>query len=178
MIVGLDPGTKATGFAGADGTLFTIATGDELRGRRLEELDRKLVRALALHHPRPALVVLEGPALHAPGALSLVRQAEARGIILRRLYLEAIDVVEIPPSSLKRFATGKGNADKAAMVASAAAHGPQVLTSDEADAFHLRRLGRAAYGLEDAREAHELEVIASLTWPVLPSIQTTSTNGS
>lgn len=178
MIVGLDPGTKATGFAGADGTVFTIATPDEYRGRRLEDLDRRLCRALALHPPRPALVVLEGPSLHAPGALSLVRQAEARGIILRRLYLEAIDVVEIPPSSLKRYATGKGNADKDAMIAAAASRGLQALTSDEADAFHLRRLGRAAYGLEDARQDHELEIIASLTWPVLPSITTTPRTGS
>ena len=52
------------------------------------------------------------------------------------------------PSSVKLFATGKGNANKDRMIAAAIEAGARGnVNDDEADAFHLRRMGLAAHGL-------------------------------
>lgn len=89
-----------------------------------------------------------------------------RGILLEHLFELDVAFVEITPSSLKRFATGNGNADKDAMIVAAterAAISP--LNDDEADAWHLRRMARCAYGLETASPGHELEAISAVQWP-------------
>lgn len=166
-IAGIDPSTKTIGLATPDGNLFSLHphAGPGDRGRRLDELDRELERAIRTFPPIPWLVVLEGPSLHSPGTLGKIRQAEVRGVILRRLYLLEIGVVEIAPSALKKFATGNGNASKDAMIAAAVAAGGRPLNDDEADAFHLRRMGLAAYGHVYADE-EDVEAIRSLTeWP-------------
>lgn len=169
MIAGLDPSTSRIGYAAPDGGLHGIVAraGASDRGRRLSELERHTSTALRCWPPRPALVVVEGPALHGPGVLSLVRQAEVRGVLLRLLFDLEIAFVEIAPANLKRFATGNGSAPKAAMIARAEALGAAPSNDDEADAYHLRRFGLLAYGKIEATEDHELDALANagVDWP-------------
>lgn len=72
----------------------------------------------------------------------IAQRAEMCGIIkhyaLARL---AVPVVTTPPTALKQFATGKGNATKDMMLAEAASSGYFPDSSDEADAFFAARLG-------------------------------------
>lgn len=171
-IAGLDPSTKRIGYARPDAAVHSIYAnaGASDRGRRLSELERHTSTAIRHYPPRPALVVVEGPALHGPGVLSLVRQAEVRGVLLRLLFDLEIAFVEIAPTNLKRFATGNGGAPKAAMIARAIALGaPSDVNDDEADAYHLRRFGLLAYGKIEATEDHELDALANagVDWPRL-----------
>lgn len=169
-IAGVDGATRNLGLARTDGTLITLnaRAGAKDPVRRLAELERALWRALELHPPRPVLVVVEGYGLGTPGRLALVRLGEVGGMVRTTAFRLGAHVVEVPPSSLKRFATGRGNADKDAMVDAARAHSAHPRNHDEADAYHLRRLGRMAYGQTVAGADHEREVLASITWPVLP----------
>jgi len=171
MIAGLDPSTARIGYADPAGALFSITAkaGPSDRARRLDELDRELERTVRTRPPLPNLVVLEGAAQHSPGPLGMIRQAEVRGVLLRRLFVLGVPFVELSPSNVKRFATGNGNADKDAMLEAARAQGATVANDDEADAFHLRRFGRVVYGLEKHLEHHELGAIADagVTWPTI-----------
>lgn len=179
MIAGLDLSTKTIGYAGPDGTVRSISprTGAEEPARRLHELARELERSLRVFPPRPRLIVVEGYSLASPGRLSLVRLGELGGVVRLRLFELEIAYVEIPPSSLKRYATGNGSAEKPAMIEAALELGARFSRPvtgnektdphDEADAFLLRHLGRAAYSLEELPADHRLEVVSSITWPDL-----------
>lgn len=168
-VVGLDLSTKRIGFAAADGQLLSISghAGAEDPYRRLHELTRELARAFRVRPPGPDLVVVEDYALGAPGRLSLVRLGEIGGIVRTWLFEQDWPIVLVSPSSVKRFATGNGNADKAAMISRAIELGARGnVNDDEADAFHLRRMGRAAHGLEGVLLDHELDAIANagISW--------------
>ena len=170
-IVGLDLSTKRVGLAAADGELVSISAhaGAEDPYRRLHELGREIERALRLRPPAPDLVVVEGYSLAVFGAgiLSKIRLGEIGGIVRTRLFEMGIPFVDVPPSSLKRFATGNGNAKKEQMVARAIELGARRnVNDDEADAFHLRRMARAANGLEGQLLDHELDAIANagISW--------------
>lgn len=168
-VVGLDLSTKRIGFAAADGQLLSISghAGAEDPYRRLHELTRELARAFRVRPPGPDLVVVEDYALGAPGRLSLVRLGEIGGIVRTWLFEQDWPIVLVSPSSVKRFATGNGNAPKEAMISRAIELGARGnVNDDEADAFHLRRMARAAHGLEGTLLGHELDAIANagISW--------------
>lgn len=171
-IVGLDLSTKRVGFAAADGELFSISAhaGAEDPYRRLHELGREIERALRLRPPFPDLVVVEGYslAMHpGGGVLSKIRLGEIGGVVRMRLFEMGIRFVDVPPTSVKRFAVGNGNAKKEPMIARAIELGARgSVNDDEADAFHLRRMGRAANGLVGDLLGHELDAIANagISW--------------
>ena len=60
-------------------------------------------------------VALEGYAYSASGRVFQI--AENTGILKYKLYQLSIPVTVIPPTEVKKYATGKGNADKNAMYA-------------------------------------------------------------
>lgn len=168
-VVGLDLSTKRIGFAAADGQLLSISghAGAEDPYRRLHELTRELSRAFRVRPPGPDLVAVEDYALGAPGRLSLVRLGEIGGIVRTWLFEQDWPIVLVSPSSVKRFATGNGNAKKEQMIARAIELGARGnVNDDEADAFHLRRMARAAHGLEGVLLDHEIDAIANagISW--------------
>lgn len=77
-------------------------------------------------------------AAHIYGALTgeIQKQGEVRGI----------PYYAIPVGTIKKFATGKGNADKEAMVAAALRRWGAVLTHDEADARFIALCAAEQYG--------------------------------
>lgn len=172
MIAGIDSSTKRIGYAGPDGRLWSISAraGSKDRARRLHELGRQLERAILLYPPRPAIAIIEGYALNTPGRLGLTRQAEIGGVIRRLLFELGIPFLEIEPSRLKLYATGNGNASKEAMIAAAIELDAAPLNDDEADALHLRALGRMGYGLDPLELGSKLAVLSSITFPALPSL--------
>jgi len=163
-VVGLDLSTKRIGFAAADGELLSISAhaGAADPYRRLHELKRDLSQAFRLRPPRPDLVVVEDYALAAPGRIALVRLGEVGGIVRTWLFEQDWPMALVRPSTVKRFATGNGNAKKEQMIARAVELGARgSVNDDEADAFHLRRMGRAALGLEGPLLEHEADAIAN-----------------
>lgn len=144
-VAGVDASLTKTGVARTDGTLCTIKLTSSLKGydrlipmaRAIDlELSPRITRAVG-----PELVVLEGYDPHPRGALALIRAAELGGILRARLAGYRIPFVDIAPSTLKKYATGKGNAKKELMLAYALEAGAHATNDDEADAYWLRTLG-------------------------------------
>lgn len=147
-VVGLDLSLTCTGWADGRQNYGTIQT--ELRGmeriRHVWKAVRRVVDDPFL--PRPRLVMIEGYSFasknsHAHGA------GELGGVIRFWLHVEGIPYIEIPPSTLKMFATGSGNAGKGLVLVDAVKRlGYSGSSDDEADALWLRELGLYLVGDE------------------------------
>ena len=71
--------------------------------------------------------------------------------------------LEVPPSQLKKFATGQGNANKEIILQQAYKRwGYETHDNNVADAFVLAQIGRAYLGETDDLTAFQREVIANL----------------
>ena len=171
-IFGLDLSTTRVGVADATGEVISLkshAKADDPY-RRLHELGREIERVFRLRPPAPDLVVVEDYSLGQPGRMNtLIRLGEVGGLVRTRLWELGYPMAFVRPATLKRFATGNGNATKEAMVARAialgcVAPGGTAPNDDEADAWHLRRMGRAAYGLEGALTDAERDALSVVKW--------------
>lgn len=166
-VLALDLSLTSTGFAlpGESGTLRP-PTGLGKGVRRLHWLQTQAMRLAQ----GVQLVVIEGAAyggargtsrLHAAGQLS--------GVILLGLHLARVPVVELPPASLKRLATGRGNAPKEQVLAAAIRRlGYPGHSDDEADALWLLQAAGQVYGLPwrvDLPQAHVQKLEAATEWP-------------
>jgi hypothetical protein len=159
---GLDPSTASTGVAWPDGTFSTIVPPKLEKGsppieraRRLDLIERGFVQE-GRRHPwntcLPTLWVVEAYSLGGARGYASAYVAEIGGVLrLRVLELGAEWILEVPPSRLKKYATGDGskNTGKPEMIRAAVddlgrrleltATTPR--NGDEADAYWLRRLG-------------------------------------
>jgi Holliday junction resolvasome RuvABC endonuclease subunit len=143
----LDPATKC-GWAhssGAFGTWDLSAKRDESKGMRLVRLRAQLNEVLRLGVD----YVFFEAARHAAGTNALVVQSELQGII--KIWCEdnrALGLIKeyrgIGPSEIKKFATGKGNANKEAMIAAAKKRFPHcdIQDDNQADALMLLELAK------------------------------------
>ena len=144
-MIGLDLSLSSTGVA-VPGRTFTI----EGKGRgpeRLSGFRRALLRTFK--DADVDLLVLEGYAFQKSdaGARSI---AELGGVARLLAYDLGIPYVEVPPSTLKLFATGNGGpkTTKDVMLAAAQRDDPFFAgkTYDEADAHWLRQVGLVIVG--------------------------------
>lgn len=82
--------------------------------------------------------------------------------------LDGLDVVEVAPSARAKYATGKGNASKDAVLAAVVRRYPDidVTGNDEADALVLAAMGRRALGqpIDDMPLSH-LAGMSKVAWP-------------
>jgi len=144
-ILALDLST-ATGFAlSANGVVthgvkkFAAASPASHPGTRYLQFQRWLRERIA--EDKPALIVVE----RAGYFKSLAAQSICvglRGILLSTTAYYDVPLHEISPSDLKKWATGKGNANKVAMRAAALARWPAERFADDnaCDAFLLLQL--------------------------------------
>jgi crossover junction endodeoxyribonuclease RuvC len=106
------------------------------------------------------MVVVEG---YAYAASNSGVQAGELGMLLRDRLIPLVDeLVEVPPNVLKKFATGKGNSSKAAMVSTLASkHGIQFDTDNQADAFALLQVAKILAGVREPlkKEAEALKTL-------------------
>lgn len=144
-VVALDLSLTSSGIARADGTCRRVRTG-KLRGP--ERLDF-IVREVMASCEGADLVVIEGQAFGAQGRAK-TGIAELHGAVLLELWRAMLLTSIVPPTALKKAATGSGRAGKDEMVEAARAAGAVVSGHDEADAWWLRQMGLAALGLEHA----------------------------
>jgi len=164
-VLGLDLSLTATGYAYNDevgGVFKSKATGM----RRLAET-REMVLDLA---HEADVVVLEGYGFSSQKA---VVQGELGGVIRLALYDRRIPYAEVAPATLKKFTTGKGNADKDAMIAAAIRRfGFEGISNNFADAWLLRAMGLAYYApTADAIPGYQLEALDKVTWPKLDIVE-------
>jgi crossover junction endodeoxyribonuclease RuvC len=118
IILGLDPGSRATGYGAIrrQGSLTValaegrIETDPELSlAERLAHLSLEVERVV--EQIGPDAVVLE-TTFHGRNSRSLIVLAQARGAILAALGRRAVPVVEYAPAEVKSAVTGNGRADK------------------------------------------------------------------
>lgn len=152
-VLGIDPSLNSTGFSYRAPTGAGVITGTidpkPLRGPgRLYYCRTKFLQILDT--VEPDLVVYEGYAMGAKG--NTFDMGEMGGVFKVEMFERNIPYLVVPPSNLKLFAIGaggtgkalKGDAKKRAMVEAAASHlGRRLHTDDEADAYHLMRMGIA-----------------------------------
>ena len=140
-ILALDPATH-TGWAHSAGPsgVWDLTPGrDDSRGMRLIKLQRLLRETYKTHGID--LITFEA-VRHASvknQATAMIVQAELQSVI--KVFCEnyGIEYAGVSSSTIKRFATGKGNANKEAMLKSAIEDNPfvEVIDDNHADALHL-----------------------------------------
>jgi len=137
--------------------------------------------------PSYTFVVVEGPIYRVPKVKmgDGTRETSLRGyheraglwwMITHRLWRLGIPVAVAPPSSIKLFATGKGNAAKDRVFASVVRKFPDVESNDEADALACAAMGAAHLGVPlvqyDTTLARERALAGVEWWPALESVLT------
>lgn len=176
-VVGVDLSLTATGIATATGcrTLKSSgAAGASLRVRhaRLTDIATRVTLAVSdAAAPRTALVVIEGPAL-SRNTGSVWDRAGLWWATVDELLSAGHLVAEVAPTCRARFATGKGNAGKAAVVSALTArYGVTFGDDNQADAFALRAMGLARLGspLAAVPKTH-VGALDAVQWPNLVAL--------
>jgi crossover junction endodeoxyribonuclease RuvC len=165
-IVGIDCSTK-TGFCVLnDKPDFFFST--ELENKNLKGLDRVVWFGEAvgklLKTYQPQLVIIEEYGF--ANAHTLVPLVEIGTIIRLACRERSIDMAFIPPTSLKSFITGKGNAPKELMMMEIYKRWKfEATTNNVADAYALAKVGQAIFGYEKITKdaTMKLKKIASVT---------------
>lgn len=158
-VLGLDLALTKCGIARPDGTTRTWTT--KLRDVERLYVIRHMVRAeigllvstggsSSIRGTRRGLPVVDVVALegYAHGRTNQAHQiGEAGGIVRLDLWEHGIPYLLFPPTQVKKYATGRGNANKDEVLASAIRRlDYQGASNDEADALWLRALGLATLG--------------------------------
>lgn len=152
LVVGIDPSLTGLGIAieGHDPIVFSSKPSPKptLRQRiqRYTDLAEQVCGAISERcgDGGPELVVLEGYSFSSKGS-SVVTLGEFGSIL--RWWTIGWPVIEVSPSTIKKFATGKGVGQKAAVVSALAKrYSVNFQTDDEADAFACLQIGLALVG--------------------------------
>lgn len=153
IVLGLDPGSRRTGFGVVRSTtegLERMASGvirlDESKpfAARLPQLRESIMELIETYHPVEAVVETCYVGRSARAALVL---GHIRGVLLMLCLEAGMAVFEYSPAEIKRAATGTGNAPKEQvqeMLRRLILHTPERLVEDESDALataycHLSR---------------------------------------
>lgn len=149
-VVGLDPSLTSTGIALEDRVLHLAAPGRRAKVAddpamsldlaRFHGLADRIIVALVDYNPRETALFIEKPSLNS--VHQAVNMAGVAWIVRDRLANEGYWYADVPPAVLKKYATGKGNAGKPEVVASAIRRLDYAGHDDnEADALWLREIG-------------------------------------
>jgi len=170
-ILGFDPSLTSSGFAYlVDGDYHTgRITPKKLKGSERLYFIQQSFHDLILNIEKATgsldLIVYEGYAMGMPnGQGRLFDIGELGGVLKLVAWGMGIDVLLVPPSNLKQFTTGKGNAKKDQVMASVASNwGYNITQNDEADAFALLKMGEAYLAHRKPRQAHTAKALQSCT---------------
>lgn len=142
VIIGLDLSLTATGIATAEGTRTLKPVSGLVGMARLAAFRSTLLSECA----RADLVVIEGYSMGTQRQASHAHAlGELGGVVRLALYEAGVPYVDVPPASLKRYATGKGNANKGQVLEAASKRSGLDFAGDNnrADAWWLRQMGLA-----------------------------------
>jgi Holliday junction resolvasome RuvABC endonuclease subunit len=164
--IGVDPSAQSTGLAIITPELTLVTTTirpKELRmGARLKFIQDGLLEFIHKQKVRKITACVEGPSLDSTNQADTLGQV--RGVVLVTLENLGAEVTIVQPTTLKKFATRSGAADKEDMINAAFKKWNVALNNDAADAAWLAQV---AYSLMtnkiDTRE--QLEVISGIRSP-------------
>lgn len=168
IILGIDPSLSSTGICimSDDGLVIdSIAIQPISKGsERLAVFHQSLKIIIAKYDIHDIRAFIEGYAFGANNQREAL--GELGGVLRLELYDGNIPVVVVQPTALKKFATGKGNADKILMgVQLMKEFGLEYPTSDQTDAYWLALFGRAYHGLIPNLTKARQEIIADMKAP-------------
>ncbi len=145
VILGIDPGTTATGYGiieknGArakhlsSGVVRPSRMGSQ--SRRLWEIHTNLERIICEHSP--SVMVVES-LFHGNNSQSLMKLSQARGVILLLGEAHGMEIFEYAPREIKKGLTGYGAAEKEQIMFMVAKilNVPKLRSSDQADALAM-----------------------------------------
>jgi Holliday junction resolvasome RuvABC endonuclease subunit len=142
------------------------------KGRRADSLDqrnrrlRDLMMDILDRCDNADLVVVEGPSVMSKGGSNWDR-AGLWWLTVSRLWVRDVPVAVAAPTVVKKFAAGKGNADKAAVAVGMARLWPEVEcdTDNAWDGLALASMGAQRLGMDVPSRAHHAGVLVSVAWP-------------
>ena len=113
------------------------------------------------------VVVIEGYAFGRPNAAH--KSGELGGVVKVALFESGLPIAVLPPSSLKKYATGKGGASKdEVLIAAVHRSGMEFADNNEADAWWLWQMACCHYGLEHVQMPEKnREALEAVEWPTL-----------
>lgn len=165
-MLGIDQSLSSTGYAYSEGgerlTFGRITTKDQRGSVRLFYIRNRLHEIV--EKVRPSLVVFEGYAMgfgRSTGRLADL--GELGGVLKLYAWERGLDVLVVPPSTLKLAVVGRGNAKKEEMaIAVRRSYGYDVAQDDEADAVGLALIGWSRMGVNTLKLSHRaMEAVAN-----------------
>lgn len=158
MVVGIDVSLTHTGIAHLDGTTSVVRPGSTGM-QRIAHIRSEVMDAVTQGHTE--LVVIEGYSYGSKGR-AIVSLGELGGVLRFELWRTGTPFVEVPPATVKKFATGSGNANKFEVIAAAHTRlGYTRFDDNEADALWLRAIGCDLLGVPLCRvpkvQAHAID---------------------
>lgn len=170
-VIGIDPSLNNTAYCvlwAGESIVGKIGVGSKKGVPRLLHIERTTEKLLELYQPQ--LIVIEG---YSHASAHQAHQAGELGGILRRLFhVYGIRWVDVAPGTLKKFVTGKGNADKSMILLNVYKRwGVELKNHDEADAFGLAKLGTYLCGADASGltkpQLEALRTVQKKLWGVL-----------
>lgn len=167
-ILALDLSLTATGLCHPDGSTETIIA-DKLRGMgRLQHIESRALYCAAYAD----VVAIEGYSHGSPK--QAVYLGELGGVIRLALWRNDIPYADIPPTCRAKYATGKGNAGKDAVIQQAALKAGHAFgDNNQADAWWLWQMALAHYEPDSPLlvkvPAVNREGLSKVQWPVIES---------
>jgi len=172
-VIGLDLSLTSTGIADAQELIYIRTVKSRNTGKNVEDawqrlqfIDAEIWRTVVRHGPAPALILIEGPSYGSSGAGTWDR-AGLWWTVVSGLLAQDLPLAVVSPSTRAKYATGKGNAGKAAVCSAAAnRYGRVFATDDEADAFVLAAMGLDHLGYPPAvMPAANRAALDKVRWP-------------
>lgn len=148
VVMGIDPSLTSTGYVVLEtGTVRHLRESGAITFPKLSGMARVVaieeILLAVLKRNCPNVVYIEGYSFGSTGK-AVFQMGELGGVLRRMLYkMEGSGIVwtEIPPSTLKKFCTGKGNSKKEDMKLHAYKKwGVEFKTNDETDAYALAKM--------------------------------------
>ena len=174
MILGIDPSLTGTGVVALeDGKIINqqLIKTKPTKGS-LDELKRLIKIVDSIEYGEAELAVIEGLAFLSRNTTSLIQLAGLNYMIRYKLYKLNIPFIIVPPTSLKKFITSKGNAPKEFMLMEVyKRYGEEFRDNNTCDAYGLAKVGEAIVNsssvggslVNDKLTKYQAEVINKLT---------------
>jgi Holliday junction resolvasome RuvABC endonuclease subunit len=160
-VIGLDLSITATGIADHTGATRCVGGKADRGDQRIVDIATEISAVC----DGADLVVIEDLAVHGPG--NGMAAAQVMGAVKATLLRTTTPYALVPPSSLKKYATGKGNATKPDMaVALYKRAGLELGDDNQVDAWWLRAMGLDHLGHTLVElPALQRDVMLKITWP-------------
>ena len=159
-VAGIDPSLSSTGmaFEGGTDTFENYRKGMDRIVYILSRIEKRLVSEKITHAAIEGYFIMPG---RLEGALGM---AELAGTIKLLLLARGIPTIVVPPTALKKYVTGKGNASKPeVMLAIKKRWGKSFTQSDRADAYGLMRFGQDWFSGHEGVRKTEFRKVEQLT---------------